>query len=60
MYALNGSDTIASAKPDALTGKFLINGLAAGSYSIAIDGNNNYNDTIYNGVQVSVGNLTET
>jgi hypothetical protein len=60
VYALNGSDTIASVKPDAVTGKFLINGLAAGSYDISIDGNNNFNDIIYTGVQVSVGNLTET
>ena len=60
VYALSGTDTIASAKPNAVTGEFLIKGLAAGSYSIAIDGNNDFNDTIYNSVQVSVGSVTAT
>ena len=60
VYVLNGADTIASANPDPLTGMFMVNGLAAGSYSVSIDGNNNFNDTTYNGVQVSIGNVTET
>lgn len=60
VYVLNGADTIASAMPDTVTGAFLIHGLEAGSYNVAIDGNNNFNDTIYNDVQVSIGNVTET
>jgi hypothetical protein len=59
VYALNGSDTIASAIPDSLTGRFMINGLTAGSYNVSIDGNNNFNDTMYNNVEVSTGNVTD-
>lgn len=60
VYAINGTDTVASAKPDAVTGTFLIGGLSSGSYNIAIDGNNNFNDTTYTGVQVTTGAVTET
>jgi len=59
VYVLNGVDTIASAKPDSLTGMFMVNGLDAGNYSVPIDGNNNFNDTTYNGVEVSIGNVTD-
>jgi len=59
VYAISGSDTIASAQPDSTTGSFLINGLSAGTYSIAIDGNNNYNDTTYNSVDVTTGSVTD-
>jgi hypothetical protein len=59
VYVLNGSDTIASAIPDSLTGMFKVNGLAAGNYNISINGNNNFNDTLYNNVSVSVGNVTD-
>jgi len=59
VYVLNGNDTIASAKPDTLTGTFMVNGLAAGSYAVSIDGNNNFTDTLYNNVDVSVGNVTD-
>lgn len=59
VYAINGSDTIASAKPDSTTGNILINGLAAGTYSLAVDGNNGYNDTTYSNVGITNGVVTD-
>jgi len=59
VYVLNAGDTTASAIPDSLTGKFLINGLAAGNYAVSIDGSNNFNDTLYSNIGVSVGNITD-
>jgi hypothetical protein len=59
VYVLNAGDTTASAIPDSLTGRFLINGLAAGNYNVSIDGNNNYSDTLYPGIGVSVGNVPD-
>lgn len=59
VYVVSGSDTIASAHPDAVTGAFMINGLSAGQYEILIDGNNGYNDDKHEGVDVSTGNVTD-
>jgi len=61
VYALSGiNDTLASARPDSLTGNFTIQGLNAGVYSIAVDGSNNYNDTLLNNIEVTTGNITNT
>jgi len=60
VYALSGSDTVASAKPDSLEGKFLIQGLDAGTYSISVDGFNNYNDTLLTNIVVNTGAVTNT
>lgn len=59
VYVLNASDTIASAIPDSLTGTFMVNGLAADNYSVSIDGSNNFNDTSYTNVGVTIGNVTD-
>jgi len=59
VYVLNGSDTVASANPDSLTGMFMINGLSDGDYNVLINGSNNFNDTTYSNVMVSTGNVTE-
>jgi hypothetical protein len=54
VYAImNANDTVASAKPDSLTGMFLIPGLSAGDYKIAVDGRNGFSDTTYNNVSVT-------
>jgi hypothetical protein len=58
VYAINGIDTVASAKPEAITGKFLMRGIAAGSYKVSIDATNNYKDSVINNVAVSIGNVT--
>jgi len=59
VYVLNSSDTIATAIPDSLTGIFMVNGLAADDYSVSIHGSNNFNDTSYSNVGVSIGNVTD-
>jgi len=59
VYALNGNDTIATAKPDPSDGNFLIPGLAQGTYSVAIDGSNGYNDTTYTNLNVTTGIVTD-
>jgi hypothetical protein len=59
VYVLNANDTIASAIPDSLTGIFMIDGLAEGNYNVAIDGSNNFNDTSYSNIGVSIGNVTD-
>jgi len=59
VYVLNGSDTIASSNPDLLTGMFMINGLFAGSYNVLVNGSNNFNDTVYNDINVSTGSNTQ-
>ncbi|QEC67824.1 DUF4382 domain-containing protein [Panacibacter ginsenosidivorans] len=60
IYALSGiNDTLASARPDTLTGSFIIQGLDAGSYSLAIDGANSYNDTLINNIPVTSGSVTD-
>ena len=64
-YAIsNTNDTVASAKPETTTGMFLMKGVQAGTYKIAIDGKNNYKDTtitnvnVTNGVVTNIGTIT--
>jgi hypothetical protein len=59
VYALNDNDTLASAKPDSVDGNFLIPGLTQGTYSVAIDGSNGYNDTTYPNLNVTTGFVTD-
>jgi hypothetical protein len=59
VYAINGTDTIASAEPDSLTGAFLINGLAQGTYNVGIDANHDYTDTTIVGVNVTTGAVSD-
>jgi hypothetical protein len=59
VYAVSGDDTIASTRPDAVSGAFLINGLNAGQYRVLIDGNNGFEDAKREGVEVTTGNVTD-
>jgi hypothetical protein len=60
IYALtNTNDTVASAMPNASTGMFLISGLSAGTYSIAVNGRNAFSDTTYNNVSVTNEAVTD-
>lgn len=59
VYAINGTDTIASAEPDSLSGAFLINGLAQGTYNVGIDANHDYTDTTIVGVNVTTGAVSD-
>lgn len=60
VYAINGIDTVASAKPETATGFFLLRGIAPGTYKVTIDANNNYKDSTINNVVVTLGNVTNT
>lgn len=60
VYAINGIDTVASAKPDAVTGSFLMRGIPPATYSVAIDGKNNYIDKTITNVVVTLGQLANT
>ena len=57
VYAITGTDST-GALPDAM-GAFLVRGLAAGSYSVYIDGTTPYRDTTLAGVGVTIGNVTD-
>lgn len=59
IYALQGSDTIASAKPDTVTGGFYIGGLSAGSYNVSVNAAGTLTDTSYTGITVNTGQATD-
>lgn len=60
VYAINNTgDTVATAFTNAITGRFILQGLSGGNYDIAINGKHNYNDTTYTNVAVSVGSVTD-
>ncbi|NLR57560.1 DUF4382 domain-containing protein [Chitinophaga polysaccharea] len=58
VFAIQNTDTIASAIPDAATGAFLLSGLNAGAYNVAFSGNTIVKDTTLLGVNVTVGQST--
>ncbi|MBC9930693.1 DUF4382 domain-containing protein [Chitinophaga qingshengii] len=58
VYAIQNADTIAAAKPDALTGAYLLPGLNAGAYNVAIAGDGTVKDTLVTNVNVSTGQVT--
>jgi len=66
IYAIrNTTDTIGSAIADIISGDFLIGGLAAGKYKMAIDANNNYRDStiitsVTNGMITDIGPIQLT
>jgi len=57
VQVISGVDT-ATAIPDFDDGEFKVVGLNAGTYSIFIDGNNNYNDTLITNVIVKINEDT--
>jgi Domain of unknown function (DUF4382) len=59
VYAIKGTnDTVASAKPDAVTGMFLMKGIAPDTYKLGIDASNNYKDSVFTPVAVTLGTVT--
>lgn len=59
IFALMGDDTLASTSPDT-TGAFLLQGLEAGSYDLALDpANEQYSDTTLTGISVEEGEETD-
>jgi hypothetical protein len=58
IYAILGTDTIATTFSDE-SGKFLIRGLAAGSYTVGFAPNSNYEPFAKENVSVSIGSVTD-
>jgi hypothetical protein len=58
IYAIIGADTLATTFTDE-NGKFLIRGLAAGTYTVGFAPNSDYEPTTRESVSVSVGNITD-
>jgi hypothetical protein len=59
VYAIAGTDTVGTAFADPLTGRFLIKGLAAGTYKITFEPATGFVGTVKENVTVSVGVVTD-
>ncbi len=59
IYAISGIDTIGTAFADSVTGKFLIIGLASGSYSVSFAPKTGFQTLTKDAITVSVGNITD-
>jgi hypothetical protein len=56
IYAIApGNDTISTTIANPLTGMFQLNGLPAGTYSVAVDGSGSFSDTTLTNVSVTTG-----
>ncbi|MFN4285152.1 MAG: DUF4382 domain-containing protein [Lacibacter sp.] len=58
VYALRGTDTVASALPESTNGRFLMRGIDAGTYAVAIDAPAGYRDTTLQNITVTNGQVT--
>lgn len=59
VYALSGADTVATTFADSTSGKFLLKGLAAGTYNVSFAPKAGYQPTIKESVSVTIGNVTD-
>jgi hypothetical protein len=59
VYAIAGADTVGTAFADQLTGRFLIKGLAAGTYKITFQPATGFAVAVKENVEVTVGNVTD-
>ncbi len=59
VYAISGTDTLGTAFADQATGKFMIKGLAAGTYKVSFAPKTGYQPLTKENVSVSVGNVTD-
>jgi hypothetical protein len=59
VYAIAGSDTVATAFADSTSGNFLVRGLPAGTYTVSIVPQSAYVTINQTGVVVTVGNVTD-
>ncbi len=59
VFAIAGTDTVGTAFADSTTGKFLIKGLAAGSYNVSIAPKTGFQTINKEAVSVTVGNVTD-
>ena len=58
VYAIQGQDTVTSAYTDG-GGKFLLQGLDAGNYTVGIEPSSDFNEQILNDIQVTLGEITD-
>src|SRR5690606_40712939 len=58
VYAIAGIDTVGSVYTDD-AGRFLIRGLAAGTYTVAVSPNEQFDSKTFDDVNVSVGLITD-
>jgi hypothetical protein len=59
IYAIMGADTIATCYADSISGKFLLQALSAGTYSVSFAPKTGYLPATTNNVSVTVGNVTD-
>jgi len=59
VYAIIGTDTLGTAFADQVSGKFLLRGLAAGTYKITFEPKTGYQPMVKESVNVSTGNVTD-
>ena len=59
VYALSGTDTIATTFADSTSGKFLLKGLAAGTYTVSFAPKTGYLPTTKENVSVTLGSVTD-
>jgi hypothetical protein len=58
VFAIAGLDTVATTYADS-TGRFLLRGVPAGTYTVSIDSKEGYSDYQKTGISVTVGNVTD-
>jgi hypothetical protein len=59
IYVIMGADTVATSYADSTSGKFLLQGLNAGTYSVSFAPKTGYLPSTTNNVNVSVGSITD-
>ena len=59
VFAIQGTDTVATTYADQLTGKFLLNGIAAGTYTVSFAPKSGYIARDSSGVNVTLGSVTD-
>ena len=59
VYALSGVDTVATTFADSVSGKFLLKGVAAGTFTVSFAPKTGYLPTTKGNVSVTIGNVTD-
>lgn len=59
IYAIIGSDTLGTTFADEATGKFLIDGLHAGTYKVTVEPKAGFRAAVKETVSVTIGNVTD-
>ena len=59
IYVLSGMDTVSTTYADSVSGKFLLRGIAAGTYNLRFAPKTGYLPTTKDNVSVTLGNITD-